>query len=80
MNAVVAKRSIVLGGRKTSVSLEDRFWAELKTIASVRKLTLSELIGKVDQDRNAGSNLSSVLRCFVLAQYRSMPAVVGATP
>jgi predicted DNA-binding ribbon-helix-helix protein len=80
MNTVVAKRSIALKGHKTSVSLEDQFWAELKAIASARALTLSELVSHVDQDRNGGSNLSSALRCFVLAQYRSVPASVGATP
>jgi predicted DNA-binding ribbon-helix-helix protein len=80
MNSVIAKRSIVLNGHKTSVSLEDQFWAELKAIASARALTLSELVSNIDQGRNEGSNLSSALRCFVLAQYRSVPASVRASP
>ena len=80
MKSGIAKRSIVIKGHKTSVSLEDQFWAELKAIASARALTLSELISNIDQDRNEGSNLSSALRCFVLAQYRSMPASARATP
>jgi predicted DNA-binding ribbon-helix-helix protein len=80
MKAVVVKRSIILRGRKTSISLEDPFWVELKTIASARALTRAELISTVDQARNEGSNLSSALRCFVLEQYRPRPAAVGATP
>jgi predicted DNA-binding ribbon-helix-helix protein len=78
----IVKRSIILRGRKTSISLEDQFWAELKAIASARALTRAELISNVDQERGDGSNLSSALRCFVLAQYRPMPApaAVGATP
>ena len=80
MKSGIAKRSIVINGHKTSISLEDQFWAALKAIASARALTLSALASNIDQDRNEGSNLSSALRCFVLAHYRSMPAPIGATP
>ena len=44
MRSVVAKRSIVIGKHKTSVSLEDQFWTALKEIAAERHLTLSELV------------------------------------
>jgi len=70
MKSPVVKRSIVIAGHKTSVSLEDAFWRGLKEIASKRELTLSELVGSVDADRNHG-NLSSGLRLFVLDYYRS---------
>jgi predicted DNA-binding ribbon-helix-helix protein len=78
MKSPVVKRSIVIAGHKTSVSLEDAFWRGLKEIASKRELTLSELVGSVDADRNHG-NLSSGLRLFVLDYYRSKisPAQVG---
>jgi predicted DNA-binding ribbon-helix-helix protein len=79
MNKVV-KRSVIIRGRKTSISLEDQFWAELKTIALARALTRAELICNVDRERNGGSNLSSALRCFVLEQYRPRPEAVAATP
>src|SRR5438128_2374605 len=37
MKSLVVKRSIVITGRKTSVSLEDAFWNGLKEIAGVLK-------------------------------------------
>lgn len=66
------KRSIVVRGHKTSVSLEDDFWNALKEIASARKITATELISEVDSNRKPG-NLSSTLRVMVLAHYRQTP-------
>jgi predicted DNA-binding ribbon-helix-helix protein len=70
MKSPIVKRSIVLDGHKTSVSLEDAFWNGLKEIAGKRLLTLSDLIGSIDAERQQG-NLSSALRLFVLEFYRS---------
>jgi predicted DNA-binding ribbon-helix-helix protein len=70
MKSVVAKRSIVIDKHKTSVSLEDPFWGGLKSIASEKHLTLSELISSIDHERQHG-NLSSALRLFVLGWYQS---------
>jgi predicted DNA-binding ribbon-helix-helix protein len=70
MKSPVVKRSIVVAGHKTSVSLEDAFWAGLKEIAGGRGMTLSELVASIDQDRRHG-NLSSAIRLFVLDHYRS---------
>ena len=69
MKSSVVKRSIVIDGHKTSVSLEDAFWTELKNIAHARQLTLSELIGKIEATR-AQSNLSSAIRLFVLHHFQ----------
>jgi predicted DNA-binding ribbon-helix-helix protein len=46
MKSSVVKRSIVLAGHKTSVSLEDAFWQGLKDIATTRRMTLSDLVGQ----------------------------------
>ena len=70
MKSPVVKRSIVIAGHKTSVSLEDAFWTALKEIAGGRDLTLSELVASIDHDRRHG-NLSSAIRLFVLDHYRS---------
>jgi predicted DNA-binding ribbon-helix-helix protein len=70
MKSPVVKRSIVIAGHKTSVSLEDAFWKGLKEIASGRDATLSELVASIDADRQHG-NLSSALRLFVLDFYRA---------
>ena len=70
MKSPVVKRSIVIAGHKTSVSLEDAFWKALKEIAGGRKLTLSDLVASIDTDRRQG-NLSSAIRLFVLGHYRA---------
>jgi predicted DNA-binding ribbon-helix-helix protein len=72
MKSPVVKRSIVIAGHKTSVSLEDEFWKGLKEIATGREMTLSDLVATIDTDRRHG-NLSSAIRLFVLNHYRHMP-------
>jgi predicted DNA-binding ribbon-helix-helix protein len=69
MKSLVGKRSVVIAGRKTSISLEDPFWNALKEIAGVRDETLSGLVTTIDSDREH-SNLSSAIRLFVLGAYR----------
>jgi predicted DNA-binding ribbon-helix-helix protein len=73
MKSPVIKRSIMIGGHKTSVSIEDAFWTALKEIALVRRQSLAELIGSIDGARQIGNhtgNLSSAIRVFVLDYYR----------
>jgi predicted DNA-binding ribbon-helix-helix protein len=69
MKSPVVKRSIVIAGHKTSVSLEDAFWKGLKEIAIKRDLTLSDMVAAIDSERRHG-NLSSAIRLFVLDHYR----------
>ena len=71
MKSPVVKRSIVIAGHKTSVSLEDAFWKGLKDIATERQITLSDLVATIDTDRRQG-NLSSAIRLFVLDYYRAL--------
>ena len=63
MKSTIIKRSIVINGHKTSISMEDQFWAALKSIAAERNLTTSELVSMVHGNRES-SNLSSALRVF----------------
>ncbi|MCE7885892.1 MAG: aryl-sulfate sulfotransferase [Alphaproteobacteria bacterium PRO2] len=58
------KRSVKISGHLTSVSLEEEFWRELKTLAKAEKLSLNALIAKIDKQRS--ENLSSALRLYVL--------------
>ena len=69
MKSSIVKRSIVVGGHKTSVSLEDAFWNLLKEIAKKRDETVSDLVAAIDTDRQHG-NLSSAIRLFVLDRVR----------
>jgi len=73
MKSPVVKRSIVVAGHKTSVSLEDAFWDALKEIATVRSATLSEVVAGIDASRSQG-NLSSAIRLFVLDHFRTARA------
>jgi predicted DNA-binding ribbon-helix-helix protein len=70
MKSPVVKRSIVVSGHKTSVSLEDAFWESLKEIAVQRQKKLSELVAAIDSERQHG-NLSSAIRLFVLDFYHT---------
>ena len=60
------KRSISIHGHRTSVSLEEPFWNNLRAIAAQRGLSLASLVQMIDKERNVG--LSSALRLFVLAE------------
>jgi predicted DNA-binding ribbon-helix-helix protein len=81
MISTVVKRSIVIAGHRTSISLEDTFWKALKDIAKTRGETLSEIVAAIDDKRQDGKydgkhdgkhggNLSSAIRVFVLDHYR----------
>ena len=74
MSSTVVKRSIMIAGHRTSISLEDTFWKALKDIAKARGKTLSGLVAAIDdkrQDGKIGGNLSSAIRVFVLDHYRN---------
>jgi predicted DNA-binding ribbon-helix-helix protein len=70
MKSSVVKRSIAIDGHRTSVSLEDPFWTDLKKIAHTQQMALSELVTKIDSTREQG-NLSSAIRLFVLHHFRN---------
>jgi predicted DNA-binding ribbon-helix-helix protein len=69
MKSLVVKRSAVVAGHKTSVSLEEEFWKSLKEIAASGEMSLSNLLTAIDSGRHHG-NLSSAIRLFVLSYYR----------
>jgi predicted DNA-binding ribbon-helix-helix protein len=82
--ARVIKRSLVVAGHRTSISLEDAFWRRLRRIAAERGLSLNRLAAMVDASRG-GANLSSAIRVFVLqaqgaGSSRAGPAAGGAVP
>lgn len=69
MPGMIRKRSVVIAGHSTSLSLEEPFWEDLRSIARGRGLSLNALVGTVDATRRG--NLSSALRLFVRDCYRS---------
>src|SRR5262245_10592580 len=77
MQSSIVKRSILIAGHKTSVSLEDTFWHTFKDIAQQRQMTVSELATAIESKRQHG-NLSSAIRLFVLGFYRDRRAATRA--
>lgn len=64
------KKSVLIAGRhSTSISLEDEFFEALKNIAQEQKISLNQLITKIDSERET-ENLSSALRLYVLSYYQ----------
>lgn len=63
----IVKRSLSIAGHRTSVSLEEIFWSELRDIAERRHRSVASLVAEVDAARGE-ANLSSALRVFVLRQ------------
>jgi predicted DNA-binding ribbon-helix-helix protein len=62
----MAKRSVVIAGHKTSVSLEHAFWLALKQAAARRGITVNSLVTEIDDQRRG--NLSSAIRVFLLSE------------
>jgi predicted DNA-binding ribbon-helix-helix protein len=76
MKSAIVKRSVVLNGHKTSVSLENEFWEGLRDIGDAKSAKLSDLVRQVDQERSNG-NLSSAIRVFVLSYFRGRQPVAA---
>jgi len=76
---LIAKRSLVFKGRKTSVSLEEEFWTALLEIARGDSLSISELVQQIDLDQN-NPNLSSAIRVFLLRHIRERVVAGGSGP
>jgi predicted DNA-binding ribbon-helix-helix protein len=64
------KRSLVIAGHQTSISVEEPFWKGLREIAAVKRMKVSKLVAFIDKDRQQG-NLSSHIRLFVLEYYQA---------
>lgn len=67
MNEMPRKRSVVVAGHRTSLSLEEPFWRDLTAVAAARGLSVNALVAAIDCDRCG--NLSSALRLFVRQCY-----------
>jgi predicted DNA-binding ribbon-helix-helix protein len=74
MKSTIVKRSLAIGGRKTSVSLEDEFWKCIKELAAAQDMKLYQLVSAINESRTQG-NLSSAIRVYVLDSYRKASAI-----
>jgi predicted DNA-binding ribbon-helix-helix protein len=73
MKSAITKRSVVIGGHKTSVSLEEPFWIAVREIAGTQQMTVSSLLRQIDLERRT-ANLSSAIRVYVLENVRAQVA------
>lgn len=73
MKSLIVKRSVTIGGHRTSITLEDMFWQALREIADSRRVSISTLLSEINGGRQA-TNLSSHIRLFVLSHYRARAA------
>ncbi|MDQ0510942.1 ribbon-helix-helix domain-containing protein [Ancylobacter amanitiformis] len=74
----ILKRSLVIAGHKTSISLENEFFDAFKALAAREGKTMSALAGEIDAVRAPHNNLSSAIRLRVLADLQaSSPAPVA---
>lgn len=80
MNSAIIKRSVVIAGKKTSVSLEDTFWLALKEIAAEKRTALSSILNAIADGRD-NANLSSAVRQYVMQHFYDlairMPRAAG---
>lgn len=72
MSDTIRKRSVLIDGHATSVSLEEEFWQALTEAAARRGLSVNRLIAEIDRERAQDSgNLSSAIRVFLLREARA---------
>ncbi|MBN9530730.1 MAG: ribbon-helix-helix domain-containing protein [Alphaproteobacteria bacterium] len=69
MPTVVKKRSVVVAGHRTSVSLERAFWEALRDLSQLQSKTINQLVSEIDVSRDG--NLSSAIRVYILGQARA---------
>jgi predicted DNA-binding ribbon-helix-helix protein len=83
MSDAIPKRSVIVAGHRTSVSLEEPFWSRLKEIARGRNMSINDLVTEIDANDTASGrpgNLSSALRLFVLAELEQRLSATAPPP
>ena len=71
------KRSLTLQGHRTSVSLEDAFWAELQALAEARGVSVNALVAEIDAARGVSAGLASAIRVYLLNHLRQQAQAQG---
>ena len=67
-NSSITKRSVYISGHRTSISLEQAFWIQLKELCTDKGVSINECITQIDNRRihKSEPNLSSAIRVFIL--------------
>ena len=74
MSGRPVKHSVTLKGHRTSISLEDEFWRELRAIAKEKSIPINALVAEIDVDRGASMGLASAIRLYVLRDLQARAA------
>lgn len=64
------KRSVMIAGHSSSITLEEEFWRELKSIAKAQHKSVNDLVTEIDAGAG-GKNLSSAIRLFILRHLKA---------
>lgn len=76
MSARIVKRSLTIAGHRTSISLEEVFWVELKNLAAARGISIATLVATLDSERS-DANLSSAIRVYLFENLKAVSAPAG---
>ncbi|MDE4174660.1 ribbon-helix-helix domain-containing protein [Phaeobacter sp. PT47_59] len=76
MNSRPKKHSLTLRGHRTSVSLEDEFWAAFRAIAADEGRAINELAAEIDESRGTDCGLASAIRLYVLRHLQQRQSAV----
>ena len=74
--ALPKKRSVLIAGHQTSISLEPAFWRALEAAARKRGCPLNALVAEIDVQRldaKEPPNLTSAIRQWLFAQPTESP-------
>ena len=71
MSARPVKHSVTLRGHRTSISLEDEFWADLHQIAADKGMPINTLVAEIDVSRELEAGLASAIRLYVLRSLKA---------
>ena len=72
MSARPVKHSVTLRGHRTSISLEDAFWQELRDLARQKAMPINALVSQIDAERGVETGLASAIRVYVLQALKEL--------
>ena len=70
------KRSVLIAGHETSISLEPMFWRALEVAARERQCPVNALVAEIDAERIESDrvpNLTSAIRQWLFERRRGSP-------
>ena len=76
------KRSMMIAGHATSISLEPVFWEALREAAAAERVPLNALVARIDADRIEAAdppNLASAIRVWLFDRARRAQSAAPAS-